>query len=136
MRLPTWLLSNHSYSIIAGWSYNRYPEAAGNSMAILTKTRIINSVITAQIHSRLIHIAYNAPFYLIVKSSGNNRDENGPAVGSALLPPQCQWPVVNAGNRPAGISNNDSYDIISWDAGAKNILTMGAVNGLSGLIAA
>jgi len=35
--------------------------------------------------------------------------------------------MANAGNRPAGISNNDGYDIIPTYGVAKNILTVGSV---------
>ncbi|MBV9988820.1 MAG: S8 family peptidase [Chitinophagaceae bacterium] len=123
------VLSNHSYSIIAGWNYNSTQsrwEFNGDPNEnedykfgyYSTDAQILDS------------IAYNAPFYLIVKSAGNNRDENGPAVGSPYYRKNTSGQFVNAGNRPAGISSNDSYDIISWDCGAKNILTVGAVEGI------
>jgi hypothetical protein len=126
---PNLLLSNHSYSIIAGWNYNSTQsrwEFNGDPNEnedykfgfYSTDAQILDS------------LAYNAPFYLIVKSAGNNRDENGPAVGSPYYRKNTSGQFVNAGNRPTGISSNDSYDIISWDCGAKNILTVGAVNGL------
>ena len=35
--------------------------------------------------------------------------------------------MVNSGNRPTGISSNDSYDIITTYGTSKNILTVGAV---------
>ncbi len=34
-------------------------------------------------------IAYNAPYYLIVKSVGNNRDVNGPDVGQPYFRYEC-----------------------------------------------
>jgi hypothetical protein len=123
------LVSNHSYSIIAGWNYNSSQsrwEFNGDPNATEDyKFGYYSS--DAQV---LDSIAYNAPYYLIVKSAGNNRDENGPAVGSPYYRKNASGQFVSAGNRPAGISSNDSYDIISWDCGAKNILTVGAVNGI------
>ncbi len=77
-------------------------------------------------------IAYNAPYYLIVKAAGNNRNENGPAVGQPYYRYNASGQMASAGNRPAGISSNDGYDIITWDCGAKNILTVGAVGGIPG----
>ncbi len=123
------LVSNHSYSIIAGWNFNDTQnrwEFNGRS----TDNEDYKFGYYSTASQALDSIAYNAPFYLIVKSAGNNRDENGPAVGSPYYRYNSSNQMASAGNRPAGISNNDSYDIISWDCGAKNILTVGAVAGL------
>lgn len=121
------LLSNHSYGEIAGWFFNENAnrwEFRGDFLFqedykfgyYSQDTQIWDS------------IAYNAPYYLIVKSAGNNRDVNGPAVGQ----PYWRYDIDNvmspAGNRPAGISSNDGYDIISTYGTAKNILTVGAVD--------
>ena len=127
---PNLLLSNHSYSIISGWNYNSTQsrwEFNGRS----TDNEDYKFGYYSSDSQALDSIAYNAPFYLIVKSAGNNRDENGPAVGQPYYRYNSSGQMASAGNRPAGISNNDGYDIISWDCGAKNILTIGAVNGLS-----
>ncbi|HZE82741.1 MAG TPA: S8 family serine peptidase, partial [Puia sp.] len=73
-------------------------------------------------------IAYNAPNYLIAKAAGNNRQENGPAVGQPYFRFNSSGTMAAAGNRPAGISSNNGYQIISTYGGAKNVLTLGAVN--------
>ncbi|MFX7824725.1 hypothetical protein ABTK20_20240, partial [Acinetobacter baumannii] len=73
-----------------------------------------------------------APNYLIISSAGNDRSNNGPAVGENYWRYDANFNFVNAGNRPAGISSNDSYDIISGYGIAKNNLTIGAVNGIPG----
>ncbi|MBI1342921.1 MAG: S8 family serine peptidase [Terrimonas sp.] len=124
---PNLLVSNHSYGSIAGWNYNEsqsrwefWGQAGANEDY---KFGYYSN--EAQMWDS---IAYNAPFYLIVKSVGNNRDQNGPAVGTNYWRFDASGTMVNAGNRPAGISNNDSYDIISTYGTAKNILTVGAVN--------
>ena len=127
---PNLVVSNHSYSIIAGWSYNSSQsrwEFNGDPNA----TEDYKFGYYSTDAQTLDSIAYNAPFYLIVKSAGNNRDENGPAVGSPYYRKNTSGTFVSAGNRPDGISSNDKYDIISWDCGAKNILTVGAVQGLT-----
>lgn len=130
---PNLLLSNHSYGIIAGWNFNsgtnpprwEFRGRAGDNEDY--KFGYYSS--DAQV---LDSIAYNAPFYLIVKSSGNNRDVNGPAEGQPYWRYDASGTMVNAGNRPAGISSNNSYDIISTYGVAKNILTVGAISAISG----
>lgn len=124
---PNLLVSNHSYGAISGWSFNEtqnrwefWGQFGANEDYKLgyysNEAQMFDS------------IAYNAPFYLIVKSSGNKRNENGPAVGAPYWRFDASGTMSNAGNRPAGISSNDSYDIIPTYGVAKNILTLGAVN--------
>lgn len=126
---PNLLVSNHSYGAISGWRYNddqsRW-EFWGQWGANEDYKFGYYSSETQMFDS----IAYNAPYYLIVKSSGNNRNENGPAVGQPYWRYDASNTMINAGNRPAGISSNDGYDIISTYGTAKNILTVGAVNAL------
>ncbi len=128
---PNILLSNHSYSIISGWNYNS-TQSRWEFNGRTTDNEDYKFGYYSSDSQALDSIAYNAPFYLIVKSAGNNRSENGPAVGQPYFRFNASNQMASAGNRPAGISNNDSYDIISWDCGAKNILTVGAVSGLPG----
>lgn len=135
------LVSNHSYGTVAGWYRNFARRGTDTdpvwewwgSLAIspvnpsnpandwkfgfyTNDTKVWDS------------IAYNAPYYLIVKAAGNNRSQNGPAVG------QPYWRRNDAGTgwqleaaRPEGISSNDAYDILPTTSTAKNILTVGAV---------
>ena len=123
------LVSNHSYSIISGWSYND-TQSRWEFNGQPTANEDYKFGYYNPDSQALDSIAYNAPFYLIVKSAGNSRTENGPAVGQPYFRRNSSGQMTSAGNRPAGISSNDSYDIISWDCGAKNILTVGAVGGI------
>lgn len=123
------LLSNHSYSIISGWSYNS-TQSRWEFNGRPDDTEDYKFGYYSDDSQALDSIAYNAPYYLIVKSAGNNRNENGPDVGQPYFRRNASGQMTSAGNRPAGISSNDGYDIISWDCGAKNILTVGAVNGI------
>lgn len=124
------LVSNHSYSIISGWNYNDAQgrwEFNGRSTDNEDYKFGYYSIDAQALDS----IAYNAPNYLIVKSAGNNRTETGPAVGASYYRYNASGQMAAAGNRPAGISSNDSYGSITWDCNAKNILTVGAVQGIS-----
>ncbi|NHA08030.1 S8 family serine peptidase [Mucilaginibacter sp. HC2] len=125
------LLSNHSYGDEAGWNFNdtnnrwEWYGLPGDSVDYtfgFYDTR-------AQAWDK---IAYNAPYYLIVESAGNSRSSNGPAVGADYYgyKSKTDQTLVDKGPRPAGISDNNGYDIISTTGNAKNILTVGGVNPL------
>jgi hypothetical protein len=122
------LLSNHSYSYLAGWVQNEVQNNRWEFYGEVGATEDYKFGYYGPDAQLLDSIAYNAPYYLIVKSAGNNRDMNGPAVGETYYRRNSQGQMINAGARPEGISSNDGYDIISLDVGAKNILTVGAVN--------
>lgn len=128
------VLSNHSYGIISGWYYNSAPSdgsaARWEFRGRFGENEDYKFGYYDAVAKQLDDISYNAPYYLIVKSAGNNRNDNGPAVGSPYYRYNASGTMASAGNRPAGISSNDGYDIIPMDANAKNILTVGAVNGL------
>ena len=125
------LISNHSYGSLAGWQYNsditparwEFYGAAGANEDF--KFGYYNN--TSRDWDQ---ICYNAPYYLPVKSAGNNRNENGPAVGEPYFRYNSSGAMVSSGNRPEGISNNNGYDILSTYSTAKNILTVGAINPL------
>ena len=132
---PNLVLSNHSYGIISGWYYNGAPSDGSAARWEFRgrfgdnedyKFGYYNSVA-----KQLDDIAYNAPNYLIVKSAGNNRNDNGPAVGTPYFRYNASDVMAAAGNRPPELSSNDGYDIIPMDGNAKNILTVGAVNGIA-----
>lgn len=124
------LVSNHSYSVIAGWNYNntqgRWEFWGRNGDNEDYKFGYYDNA--SQICDS---IAYNAPEYLIVKAAGNNRNQKGPAAGATYWRYNGSGQLYNAGGRPEGISNNDSYNCIPTSGTAKNILTVGAVPPLS-----
>lgn len=124
------LISNHSYGTVAGWDYNsdssrweyngRWNEKEDYRFGLYESG--------AQTFDS---IAYNAPFYLIVKSAGNNRNSTGPAVGSVYWRRDQSGKMYNAGNRPDSLSSNNSFGILPTEANAKNILTVGAIGQIS-----
>ncbi len=125
------LISNHSYGALAGWNLNtdnNHWEWYGNTGDTVDYKFGYYDDETQEWDS----IAYNAPNYLIVKSVGNNRDENGPPVDSPYDAFNARGVMAPAGNRPPGISNNDGYDIVPTYGTAKNIIAIGAVNPIPG----
>jgi hypothetical protein len=125
------LISNHSYGTLAGWNLNtdnNHWEWYGNPGDTIDYKFGYYDDQTQAWDS----IAYDAPDYLIVKSVGNNRDVNGPAVGQPYYRYNANGVMAPAGNRPAGISNNDGYEIVPTYGTAKNIITIGAVNPIPG----
>ncbi|MEN9697011.1 MAG: hypothetical protein RLZ56_432 [Bacteroidota bacterium] len=125
------LISNHSYGAVCGWDYNtdssrwefngRWNEKEDYKFGLYESS--------GQTYDS---IAYNAPYYLIVKSAGNNRSTTGPAVGQTYWRRDQNGRMYNAGNRPDSLSSNNSYETLPTEANAKNILTVGAITGISG----
>ena len=121
------LVSNHSYGYQAGWENG---DKGWEWYGIPGQTEDYKFGIYEEITQSWDAICNNAPYYLPVFAAGNSRSSNGPAVGDPyyFYPDNATEPIL--GNRPPGISNNDGYDIISVPSTAKNILTVGAINGL------
>lgn len=133
------LISNHSYGTVCGWDYNddssrweyngKYNEKEDYRYGLYDNQAVLYD-----------SIAYNAPYYLIVKSAGNSRASNGPSINSSTgkwynndstywrRDQNGKW--YNAGIRPDSLSNNDSFGTLPADVNAKNILTVGAVSGI------
>lgn len=122
------LISNHSYGVIAGW--NKTLSGDWEFWGNPGENEDYKFGIYNEECQMFDSIAFNAPQYLIVKSSGNNRDKNGPTVGQPYKRFDGSGTMTNAGNRPSGISNNDGFDVIPTYGVAKNILTVGAIEGI------
>ncbi len=121
-----YLLSNHSYGNIAGWNlsssnvwefYGEFNATEDYKFGYYdNKARYWDSLCILN------------PYYLPVKSAGNNRNVNGPAVGTAYNRFNANGQMASAGNYGGDLSPNNSYEIISTYGNAKNILTIGAVS--------
>lgn len=123
---PNLLLSNHSYGLLAGWNYD------GTNWSWYGDTTISTSKSYGfgyydQSAQMFDSIAYNAPNYLISMSAGNSRNSNGPAVSSKYLYNGNSNKFIY---RTASIPNNPDYGSIAYTQDAKNILVIGAVNGI------
>ncbi|HEY4206711.1 MAG TPA: S8 family serine peptidase, partial [Puia sp.] len=106
------LVSNHSYAVIAGWYYNT-DQTRWEFWGRSTDTSDYKFGYYDDDARVWDSISYYAPNYLIAKASGNNRSENGPAVGQTYWRYNANNVMSNAGNRPAGISSNNGYGIIA-----------------------
>ncbi|GAA4422796.1 hypothetical protein GCM10023188_00810 [Pontibacter saemangeumensis] len=128
------LISNHSYGSISGWRYNDEREGTDEDPywewwgdTDISKTEDYRFGYYDEQSARWDKIAYNAPYYLIVKSVGNNRGERGPEVGKPYFQRNSDGKFTLVKARPANLSSNDSYDAISTAGNAKNILAVGAI---------
>jgi hypothetical protein len=124
---PNLLISNHSYGYQSGWVYDsakkKWQWWGNDAISAQEDYKFGFYDSNAQ---NLDKIAFNAPFYLITKSAGNSRSENGPdfAKGEFYL-------LKNTRDSSNIIRlKNDGYDIISTTGNAKNILTVGAVESI------
>lgn len=118
------LVSNHSYGIPAGWSSSsgswQWLGGAANLVAggeDPSFGKYSSSARTWDV------ISYNAPYFLIVKSAGNDRNE-GPSNGSSFTSGGSTL-TYNSSIHPG---SDGAYDCLSNYSNAKNILTVGAVN--------
>lgn len=135
------LVSNHAYGPVVGWVYNSARPGTdpglkwewwGNT-AISPTDDYLFGFYTATARD-LDRVAYNNPFYLMVRSADNKRSETGPPAGTAYY-------LKNTNTKSIDVrSRNDSYDVIPAEATAKNVLTVGAAestlndqNGLTAL---
>ncbi|TVQ83175.1 MAG: hypothetical protein EA393_15920, partial [Bacteroidetes bacterium] len=118
-------VSQHSYGFITGWRYDGsdWYWYGNTSISETEDYRFGFYDANAQIWDQ---IANNAPYYLIVKSAGNDRG-SGPAPGTGhyvINGNQWEWSTqirdIDGGD--------DGYDCISTNGNAKNIMTVGAVN--------
>lgn len=118
------LVSNHSYGSIAGWFFrNGIWEFWGDWNAREDFRFGFYSAATAYWDS----LAFLAPNYLIIKSAGNNRNNNGPAVGANYRRYDQSGQMADAGPYVDTLSRNNGYDILPTNSNAKNIITVGAV---------
>ncbi|MDE3236687.1 MAG: S8 family peptidase [Bacteroidota bacterium] len=121
------LISNHSYGYLAGWDYDGTNWSWYGDTTINASNSYAFGYYDASAQT-YDNIAFNAPYYLIVMSAGNSRSTTGPAVGSTYL---YNGNTNKKVYRTATISNNPDYGSVAWTQTAKNILSVGAVQGLS-----
>lgn len=127
------LVSNHSYGYISGWDYvgGGSPFRAwewwgdgGGASGVEDDFGLYNT------YARdTDSLAAGLPFYLMVRSAGNDRNNN-PSEGQivALTPGSETVTPYNPLVHPGGDgSYRGGYDNISFDSVAKNVMTVGSV---------
>lgn len=124
---PDLLISNHAYGPVAGWVYNDSRPGTNHDLkwewwgtpSISTTEDYLFGFYSTTVQD-LDRLAYNNPFFLMVRSADNKRSETGPPAGTPYFLKNSQTQSTIARSR------NDSYDVIPADATAKNVLTVGA----------
>jgi len=124
-------LSNHSYGYLVGWYYGDLGN--GTAWYWLGHTQISTTEdyqfgYYSNASKSVDQIAYNYPYYLIVKAAGNDRGE-GPNSGTSHYYwnySTSQWTSSTATRNKDG--NANGYDCLEGYSIAKNVLTVGAVS--------
>lgn len=130
-----WLISNHSYGAITGWwrpnssTPWRWLKDDGSFVAGGEDINFGRYGIEAKAWDE---VSYYNPNYLIVKASGNDRNDN-PNSGSSVLDPDSTLVAYDITMHPLGDGVfNGGYETIALRGTAKNILTIGAIDGATG----
>jgi len=125
----TYLVSNHSYGFTAGWYFNDSRTTTvkweWHGDTTISSTEDYKFGFYESRTRTWDRIAFNAPYYLIVKSAGNDHGDNGPGSGQPYY--LLSRNVIST--RPRNDQNG--YDQISTNGTAKNILTVAAVSNIS-----
>ncbi len=129
-------VSNHSYGFLSGWRNNFFGDGLwawfGDVTVSLTEDPVFG--LYDESCADWDQIAFDAPDYMPVKASGNDRNDSGPAPGTL------HWHfdgtlddfVQDTDTHPAdgGVLGYDT--IIGGSSSAKNVLTIGAVHDIPG----
>lgn len=125
-------ISNHSYGFIRGWYTAFGDKGLGNYWYGDKNISTVEDYAFGFYDTGtkdIDQIAYDAPYYLIVKSAGNDRGE-APFGGLANYwwdDTASDWVTIPAGTTPGNDGGTSGYDCIGTKGIAKNILTIGAV---------
>ncbi|MBW7929114.1 MAG: S8 family serine peptidase, partial [Fimbriimonadaceae bacterium] len=122
------LLSNHSYGRVTGWNFSNNTWYWYGNPAVSESEDVAFGLYdeAARVWDT---VAYNAPYYLIVKSAGNDRNDRPASQPTQhLVRVNGTWTESATVRDPDG--GNDGYDSMSSYSLAKNILSVGAINDL------
>ncbi len=126
------LISNHSYGTVAGWRFNADRAGTDNNLkwewngdSTINEKEDYKFGFYDSKAREWDRISFNAPNYLMVKSAGNDHGAGGPAAGTTYF--------IGNSTRTSKTerSKQTGYDQIPTYGTAKNILTVGAISGLS-----
>lgn len=123
-------VSNHSYGLITGWYYNLLNDNrwAWFGDTTISGTQDYRFGLYDSEANAWDQVAFNAPYYLIVKAAGNDRGEGPPSQ------PVQHWIFDGTGNlvlsntvRPLD-GGTTGYNTLNGGSLAKNVLSVGAVS--------
>ncbi len=125
-------LSNHSYGFIGGWNYvNNGTRVWEWNGAGTGNASIEDDFGRYNTYARDNDtLAFNAPYYLIFRSAGNDRTDN-PGAGQtvSLSPGGASVVTYDPAMHPAGDGlYRGGFETISFNAVAKNVITIGSVS--------
>ena len=118
------IISNHSYGFGYGWDYNYFGDGLWawlGDLSVSTTEDNWFGLYTTYSEAR-DQIAYNAPYYLMFQSAGNDRNDSGPTAGTQHWVYDGDW-VYSTDTRDA----DGPWDCLGTTAVAKNLMTVGAV---------
>ena len=127
------LVSNHSYGTVSGWSLDDatgfWQWIDGNSTFVGGGEDVDFGLYDSAAALWDLHSVIHSNS-LIVKSAGNDRDDN-PFPGTTILNPSNNPITYDPNIHPLGdgVFDNNGYNSIPTSGTAKNILTVGAVDG-------
>jgi hypothetical protein len=130
------LVSNHSYGIAAGWLYiggiapDNWWWIGGEDPSDVEDPNFGYYDSETQLWDQ---IAFDAPYYLIVKAVGNDRTDIGPAPGEeyTVIDQDGNFLFTSTLPRDADCAPA-GYDCLPTNSVAKNVLTVGAVDDITG----
>jgi hypothetical protein len=118
-------ISNHSYGYAAGWE--QFGDWYWYGDVSVSATEDYGFGFYDSEAALWDQMCCDAPYYLICKSAGNDRNDEGPGAGGGhYYWNGSSWQWSTATRDPDG--GSDKYDCVGWIGNAKNILAIGAVN--------
>ncbi len=117
-------LSNHSYGYITGWYQDSYGDWHWYGDVSIDQNESYYFGFYDTQAQDWDQIAYDAPYYLIIKSAGNDRDDDAPPAGT-----------THTHNGSGSYTDthyddgwdNGGFDVLRSAAVSKNVLTIGAI---------
>ena len=123
-------VSNHSYGNIAGWYFDYFGDGKWAWFGDVTVSAVEDYAFGFYGNDARDwdNLAVNAPYYLMVKAAGNDRNEGPGGAITHWVFVGGNWVLQTVARNQDG---NGGYDCLEGAAVAKNVLTVGAVNDLT-----
>lgn len=124
-------LSNHSYGFIGGWLFVNNGSVVWEWYGNGTGATAFEEDF-GRYHFRSRDqdaLAFEAPYYLIFRSAGNDRVDNPSDGQPVVLAPGADPVVYSASSHPPGDGNyHGGFDSMAFSAVSKNVVTVGSVS--------